>query len=82
MDIKYKYIAKPDNWFKAGTEAKLIEFYYAENNGKNFGLFEGTYVVCKNEGYDTFWHKKGYKKGDEVQMREVCAYDEFEIIEV
>jgi len=80
MRIKYKYIAKPDTWFKAGTEAKLIDHYYTEDNGKKFGLFEGTYVVCKNEGYDTFWHNKGNKEGDEVQMREICAYDEFEII--
>lgn len=76
------YIAKPQTWFKEGTIAELLEYYYTDSEGQKYGLFRGTYVVEKSEGYDIFWHNKGYKEGDEVQMNEVCAYEEFEIRQV
>jgi hypothetical protein len=72
------YIAKPDTWFKEGTIAELEEYLFIDGNSCKHGLFRGTYVVGPNEGYDTYWHKQGYKEGDEVQMTELCAYEEFE----
>jgi hypothetical protein len=72
------YIAKPNSWFKEGTMAELLEYHYTDANGEKYGLFRGTYVVEKNEGYDKFWHDRGFGEGDEVQMNEVCAYSEFE----
>lgn len=74
--VKYKYTAKADTWFKADSEAKLIEYYYSDTDGNKYGLFHGTYVVADGN-YDKFWYNQGFKVGDEVQMREVCAYDEF-----
>lgn len=77
--VKYKYIAKPQTWFKADSEAELLEYYYTDGEGNKYGLFRGTYVVGEDEGYDKFWHRQGFKEGDEVQMNELCAYDEFSI---
>lgn len=71
------YRAKPDTWFKEGTVAELIESFYT-NDGKEFGIFRGTYIVGPNEGYDKFWHDKGFGEGDEVVMNELCCFDEFE----
>ena len=84
-----KYIAKPECWFKENTEVQLIEEYYTDGNGEKVGLFCGIYIIgsCNDEdrteggGYDTFWYNKGYKDGDEVEMNEVCRYDEFNIAE-
>jgi len=76
------YIAKADTWFKAGTIAELLEYFYTDGNGQKYGLFRGTYVVKNNEGYNKIWHDKGYEEGDEVLMNEVCAYEEFEIRDI
>lgn len=48
-----------------------------EDYGVTGGLYRGTYIVGPNENYDTFWYKKGYSEGDEVEMNEVCSHDEF-----
>jgi hypothetical protein len=69
------YRAKPDTWFKEGTVAELVESIYT-NDGKEFGIFRGTYIVG-DTGYDKFWYNKGYKEGDEVVMNELCCFDEF-----
>lgn len=72
-----KYIAKPDTWFKEGTECTLVESYKRDDcPGCNSGLFRGLYIVGPNIGYDIFWHEQGYKEGDEVMMNEVCIFDE------
>jgi len=76
--VKYKYTAKADTWFKEGTEAFLREYMYSDTDGNKYGIFQGTYVVA-DSGYDKFWYDQGYKVGDEVQMRELCAYEEFDI---
>jgi len=76
--IKYKYVAKPDTWFKEGSEAFLEEYLFIDADDCKHGLFRGTYIVA-DSGYDKFWHNKGYKIGDEVQMTELCAYEEFNI---
>ena len=73
-DVSKRYFAKPDEWFKEGSECKLIEDF-----GDGRGLFNGVYIVGENNGYDTFWHNKGHKEGDEVTMNEVCTYDEFNV---
>lgn len=76
--MEKRYIAKNDTWFDKGTEAILIE--QINNAGDEMlGNFEGTYTVG-DSAYDNFWHNKGHKIGDKVTMREVCGYDEFEII--
>ena len=83
-----RYFAKPDTWFKEGTEA----FYEEEmvpvgtlfdEDGISHGsaIYRGTYVIGPNENYDTYWHSKGYKEGDEVEMREHCCNSEFIVVE-
>ena len=41
MVINKKYIAKPDTWFKEGTECKLLDDYSESFDG---GLFEGIII--------------------------------------
>jgi len=79
MGNKVKYIAKPDTWFKEGTECFKDEDMY-----RGSAIYRGTYVIgsCNPDGYDKFWYEKGHKDGDEVEMREICSHNEFEIIEV
>ena len=72
-----QYIAKPDCWFKTGTEVKLVEYQYNIYSQK-FGTFEGIYIV-QDSPYDKFWRDKGHEVGDEITMTEMCSYDEFEI---
>ena len=74
---KIKFIAKRDSWFKENTRAKLVKYLYTDSEGSKSGLFEGVYIVGEDKDYDTFWHGKGYKEGDEVTMREICSYNEF-----
>lgn len=68
-----KYIAKPDTWYKAGTEAVLLDYLYGGSEGK-VGLFKGLRI---NEG-ECSWLPIGYERVDD---EEVCFYDEFDIIE-
>lgn len=63
--IKKKYIAKPNTWFKQGSEAKLIEYLHVDGDGNKYGLFEGIKINID---------------GSDIISTEVCAYDEFEII--
>ena len=83
-----RYFAKPDTWFKEGTEAFYEEEIYPvgtlfDEDGISHGsaIYRGTYVIGPNEGCDTYWHSKGYKEGDEVEIREHCCNSEFIIIE-
>jgi len=86
-----RYFAKPDTWFKEGTEAFYEEemwpfrtaFDAFDENGISHGsaIYRGIYVIGPNEGYDTYWHSKGYKEGDEVEMREYCCNSEFYVVE-
>ena len=66
-----KYIAKKNTWFKEGTEAFREEPTY-----EGHAIYRGTYVIGES-GYDFYWYRKGYKIGDEVEMREHCSDDEF-----
>ena len=75
--MEKKYIAKNNTWFDEGSEAVLIEYMH-NAGGEAFGNFEGTYTV-RDTDYDKYWHQKGHKVGDNVVMREVCSYNEFEI---
>lgn len=78
-----RYIALPNTWFKAGTDCRLITYLY-ELKEKQYGQFEGTYVIGnpENDAYDkAFWLKIGYHMGDEVTMKNICCYEEFEINE-
>jgi hypothetical protein len=71
-----KYIAKPDTWFKEGTEAKLIDDYRLEDPSLDFGLFEGI-KICENPKSES--HKI---VGEEYQDQEICFFEEFEEIDV
>ena len=74
-----KYIAKKDTWFKEGTEVKFVEDF--SGNGIKMGLFEGTFVINDEKWLKVKQHWNKNKVGDEVVDREVCNYDEFDIIE-
>jgi hypothetical protein len=84
-----KYIAKKDTWFKEGTECKLIEDYRdytlpgheEKNAGFNSGLFEGIFVIDEEKWLTVKQKWNNNKVGDEVYDREVCNFDEFNIIE-
>lgn len=69
------YIANTESWFKEGSECEQLEDYGVA------GLYRGIYIVGPNIGYDTFWHKKGYEEGDEVEMNEVCDHGEFLVLD-
>lgn len=60
-----RFIAKPDEWFDAGTEVRLIDDYRDSdemiyNRSLNAGLFEG------------------FRNG--LLDQEVCCFDEFDIV--
>jgi len=69
-----RYFAKPDTWFKEGTEAFYEEEIYPTGvlfgmDGVSHGsaIYRGTYVIGSNEDYDSRWPSQGYKEGDEVK---------------
>jgi hypothetical protein len=70
--MKKIFIAKPNTWYKEGTECKLLQEY--EENG--FGLFEGIRIA--QEDYE----KPRHEIGEEYLDEEVCTYDEFYIVEI
>ena len=75
------YIAKPNTWYRTGTDCRLVEYLY-EHKGKQYGHFEGLYIIGRpeNKTYDeSYWLRIGYKSGDEVFMKSICPYDDFEI---
>lgn len=91
-----RYYAKPDTWFKEGTEAFREEEMWPHGSltdgrtGKKTGsaIYRGIYVVGSNKddedndaGYDNRWYSQGYKDGDEVEMREHSTDDEFFVVE-
>ncbi len=67
-----RYIAKPDTWFKAGTEVFLIDDYRGE--GLDAGLFRGL-RVCESA------ESEGVPVGTERVDEETCSFDEFDIKE-
>lgn len=54
--MEKQYIAKPDSWFKTGTEVNLIEYMH-NKYGEKFCNFEGIYVI-QNSLYDNYWRKR------------------------
>ena len=68
-----RYISKGE-WFKKGTEARLIDDYRPE--GLDSGLFEGI-RVCEDPDSEGRWHTIG----EEYQDQEVCFFEEFEEID-
>ena len=85
---KKRYYAKPDTWFKEGTEAFREEEMWPEGSltdsetGEKSGsaIYRGTYVIGEDP-CDSFWIQEGYKPGDEVFVSEHCPDDEFNVIE-
>jgi len=70
-----KYISKGE-WFKKGTEAKLIDDYRSDKScviELNAGLFEGL-RVCENP------EAESRKKDEEYLDEEICSFDEFEVL--
>jgi len=70
-----KFIAKKDTWFKEGTEAKLIDYYYTADDGDQVGLFQGI-RVCEHPPAEA-----NFPIGSERDDQEVCCYSEFEILD-
>ncbi len=70
----YTIITKKGMWYKHNTIVQFETWMYHTS-----GLFRGTYIVgsCNPKGYDIFWSNQGYKNGDEVEMGEICSYEEF-----
>lgn len=68
-----RYIAKPNTWFKAGTECKLVCPY--NDQGTIGGIFSGIRITENPES------EGGYAVGEEREDEEGCSYDEFEIVE-
>ena len=68
-----RYIAKPDTWFKEGTEAKFLGEMYRDDLGVVHGLFSGV-RVCQNPGSEGMWHQLG----EEYEDEEICSFEEFE----
>ena len=61
MKSTTKFIAKPNTWFKEGSEAKFIECLHINGDNQLYGVFEGIRV----------------RKGQEIIQQEVCCFDEF-----
>ena len=78
-----RYFAKPNTWFKEGTEVFYEEeMIPATTSSHGSAIYRGTYVIGPNKGCDTFWHSKGYKEGDELEsMRTHCCNSEFIVVE-
>lgn len=81
--IKYvKLIAKPDTWFKAGTEVFDYDEYgkritlEAYNKWRESGMILASGIrVCEHD-YEL---KLGYKLGEEREDGESCSLDEFDM---
>ncbi len=74
-----KYIAKKDTWFKEGTEVKLIEDY-RDQNYPEIGLFEGIFVIDDKKWLTVKQKWNNNRVGDEVIDREICNFDELEVV--
>jgi hypothetical protein len=75
------YIAKPDTWFKEGTEVNLVEDY-RQDNFPDIGLFQGIFVIDDEKWLNVKQQWRTHEVGDEVIDREVCNFDEFDEKEV
>jgi len=59
------YIAKPNTWFKEGTEAELKEYLHIDGDNVKYGLFVGSKE----------------RDGQILIEAEVCSYEDFEIFD-
>jgi hypothetical protein len=75
IQMKIKYIARPDTWFDAGTECTLDTDM--STGEVKMGLFYGT-RTCVSPLSEGSWHKVG----DKYEDGEVCGYDEFDVVVV
>ena len=66
--VKKKYIAKPNTWFKEGTEVQLVD-----DCGEMGGVFCGI-RIAQNE---TEYSDGRRAKDDEYEDEELCPWDEF-----
>lgn len=73
MKKKYKYIAKPNTWFAAGTECILIDDYRPQWGA---GLFSGL-RICENPDAEGGIPVGAHRIDDE----EICGFDEFDVVE-
>lgn len=68
-----RYIAKPNTWFKAGTEVMLVDDFRPQMNA---GIFCGL-RICENPEAE-----RGLPVGTERHNdEEVCSFDEFDVVE-
>ena len=82
MTNDVKLIAKPDTWFKAGTEAfdddeygKRITLESYNKWLKSGSILARGIRVCEHD-YEL---KLGYKLGEEREDGELCGIDEFDV---
>jgi hypothetical protein len=83
--MKYvKFIAKPYQWYKEGTEAFIDTNYPNQNAFHRFTVEEFEAYKKVHEGWDSglfvgrrFLYNEGYERID----GELCSLDEFDIIE-
>lgn len=71
LDNSFKYIARPDTWYKEGTECQL-----EANCGPSCGLFRG--IIKVNESHGPYWIDN-IGKGNEAEDGELCGWDEFDV---
>jgi len=88
--FKRRYFAKPDTWFKEGSECFRGATLWPEGSltnedGEKTGtsVYTGIYVVGSSDGNpnDQRWYKMGHKDGDEITMNESCTNDEFDVVD-
>lgn len=75
--MKSRFIAKPNTWFKEGSECEFMGWVTPHSlDGFRAGLFYGPRIVeSLSEGHGCRFI------GDEIMDEEVCCEDEFEVIE-
>lgn len=90
-----KFIAKPNTWYKEGSEVLIQAFSKIENKvyGYRMTLDDYNEKLSNNDTSEVFWgiracednpneNNMGYKAGDERMDGEWCYFDEFEILEI
>ena len=73
------FIAREGTWFKAGTTCVLVDDFSGEDGrGWQAGVFEGIHIIEEGE-QRVKQHWAGLIAGTEVQDRELCPFDEFDV---
>lgn len=71
-----KFIAKPNTYFKVGTECKLI--FSMSQGDYLYGEFQGIHAIDTIAEMNKF---PGHNFGDEIIINEICSFNDFDIVE-